>query len=152
MSNASPLASWTALVDVYQSVLHDVVTALERDAEMDSGVFSVLALLARARPANRAPMADLQRAMYPRYSQPGFSRLVQRMELDGLVVREADPTDGRATVVVTTRTGRQRYDAANTVYRESLRGSFGRHLRSGEHATLADLLGRIVSQRASADD
>ena len=48
-------------------------------------VFSTLAYLERARPAHRLPMSELQRAMHPRYSQPGFSRLVQRMEADGLV-------------------------------------------------------------------
>ena len=44
--------------------------------------------------------------MHPRYSQPGLSRLVQRMEADGLVERRADPGDGRATTLVMTRAGR----------------------------------------------
>jgi hypothetical protein len=33
---------------VYQSVLHDVVAALDDEAGMDSGVFSALAYLERA--------------------------------------------------------------------------------------------------------
>jgi DNA-binding MarR family transcriptional regulator len=148
--SGDPLASWTALVSVYQGVLHDVVRALEHDGGMDSGVFSVLALLARARPPHRVAMADLQRAMYPRYSQPGFSRLVQRMETDGLVTRESDPDDGRATVVVTTRAGRSRYDAANAVYTDALRRSYGRHLRGDEHAALAGLLDSVAGRRADS--
>ncbi len=44
--------------------------------------------------------------MHPRYSQPGLSRLVQRMEAAGLVDRHADPGDGRAAVVVMTGAGR----------------------------------------------
>jgi DNA-binding MarR family transcriptional regulator len=141
------LTSWSALVTVYQAVLHDVVGALERDAGMDSGVFSVLALLERAQPPHRMPMAELQRAMHPRYSQPGFSRAVQRMEVDGLVSRHADPADGRATIVVTTRSGRSRYDAANGVYAAALRESFGRHLHGDEHAELTELLGRVMARR-----
>ena len=148
--DSAPLASWTALVDVYQSVLHYVVGALERDAAMDSGVFSVLALLARAQPPHRAPLADLQRAMYPRYSQPGLSRLVQRMEADGLVTREADPADGRASVVVTTRHGRRRHDEANAVYRAVLRRSFGRHLSGDEHAALTALLDSVTARRTDS--
>ena len=70
---------------------------------MDSGVFSVLAYIERADPPHRMPMSELQRAMHPRYSQPGFSRLVQRMEADGLLERRPDPADRRATIVMTTR-------------------------------------------------
>ena len=39
---------WSALVDVYQPVLRDVVAALERDAGIDSGTYSALAYLDRA--------------------------------------------------------------------------------------------------------
>jgi DNA-binding MarR family transcriptional regulator len=144
------LASWSALVTVYQSVLHDVVAALERDAGLDSGVFSALAYLERAQPPHRLPMGELQQAMHPRYSQPGFSRLVQRMEADGLVERRSDPADRRATIVVTTRAGRKQFRTANVVYTDALRVSFGRHLRDDEHAKLATMLTRVADQRGSA--
>ena len=92
---------------------------------MDSGVFSALAYLERADPPHRLPMGELQRSMHPRYSQPGFSRLVQRMESDGLVERRPDPSDRRAMVVVSTRAGRQQFRSANAVYVEALHASFG---------------------------
>ena len=141
-----PLPSWSALVTVYQSVLHDVVAALD-DVGLDSGVFSALAYLERARPAHRLAMGELQRAMHPRYSQPGFSRLVQRMESDGLVERRPDPDDRRATIVVTTRTGRKVFRDANAVYVAALRDSFGQHLRADEHQRLAATLTRVESRR-----
>jgi DNA-binding MarR family transcriptional regulator len=142
-----PLPSWSALVTVYQSVLHEVVAALEENAGMDSGVFSTLAYLARARPAHRLSMSELQRSMYPRYSQPGFSRLVQRMEADGLVERRLDPTDRRAMIVVSTTAGRSQFRRANTVYIAALRAAFGRHLGDADHARLATLLTRATSRR-----
>ena len=144
-----PLPSWSALVAVYQSVLHDVVAALDEDAGMDSGVFSALAYLERAQPPHRMPMGDFQRAMHPRYSQPGFSRLVQRMEVDGLVERRPDPADRRATIVVTTRAGRRQFTAANAVYVDALGASFGRHLDPVEHARLASLLAEVSTRRLS---
>jgi DNA-binding MarR family transcriptional regulator len=147
---SDPLPSWSALVAVYQSVLHDVVAALDEDAGMDSGVFSALAYLERAQPPHRLPMGELQRAMHPRYSQPGFSRLVQRMEADGLVARRADPTDRRATIVVTTRAGRGQFTAANAVYVDALRRSFGRYLVKAEHAQLASMLTGVSDRRAEA--
>jgi DNA-binding MarR family transcriptional regulator len=140
--------SWSALVAVYQSVLHEVVAALEHDAATDSGVFSALAYLARAQPPNRMPMAELQRAMHPRYSQPGFSRLVQRMEADGLVERRPDPGDRRAMIVRMTPAGRKQFREANAVYVDALRGAFGRHLRDDEHARLETILTRIAQRRS----
>jgi DNA-binding MarR family transcriptional regulator len=143
-----PLPSWSALVTVYQSVLHDVVAELDQHIGMDSGVFSALAYLERADPPHRLPMSELQRAMHPRYSQPGFSRLVQRMEADGLVERHADPDDRRATNIVTTRTGRKQFREANVVYVAALQESFGHHLRDDEHERLATLLTRVTAHRA----
>ena len=146
---ADPIASWSALVGVYQAVLHEVVAALDDDAGMDSGVFSALAYLERAQPPHRMAMSELQRAMHPRYSQPGFSRLVQRMEADGLLERRTDPDDRRATIVMTTRAGRKQFGLANAVYTAALRSSFGRHLRSGEHAQLAALMTAVTERRAA---
>ncbi len=145
--NTDDLASWSALVDVYQSVLHDVVAALDARVGIDSGVFSALAYLERAQRAHRLPMGELQGLMHPRYSQPGFSRLVQRMESDGLVERHRDPADLRATIVVTTRAGRKRFREANAVYTDALRTSFSCHLDPAEHRQLTEILGRVATGR-----
>jgi DNA-binding MarR family transcriptional regulator len=146
-----PLPSWSALVTVYQSVLHDVVAALDDFAGIDSGVFSALAYLERA-DRHRMPMSELQRLMHPRYSQPGFSRLVQRMESDGLVERRTDPADGRAATVGLTRTGRSRFRSANAVYVDALRVGFGRHLRDDEHRRLTSILTQVAARREGGPD
>ncbi len=143
-----PVPSWSALVGVYQSVLHDVVAALDQQAGMDSGVFSALSYLERAEPPHQMPMGELQRAMHPRYSQPGFSRLVQRMEADELVERRPDPDDRRASIVVTTRAGRRQFRAANAVYGAALQESFGRHLRPADHDRLTALLTQVAAKRS----
>lgn len=136
MAGERQLEAWSALVGVYQSVLHEVVRALETEAGLYSGVFSALAYLARAEPAGRMRLSELQDAMHPRYSQPGLSRLVQRMEADGLIERVADPADGRAAILVTTRAGRARFARANVVYTEALREHFGRHLSTAQARAL----------------
>jgi DNA-binding MarR family transcriptional regulator len=147
----SDLRAWSALVDVYQSVLHDVVRALEHDAGIDSGMFSVLAHLARSEPAGRLPLGELQRRLHPRFSQPGLSRLVQRMEQAGLVERRPDPDDGRATTLVVTRAGRARFARANTTYAAALHAHFGAYVTPSERRRLtADLervAGRLGSER-----
>jgi DNA-binding MarR family transcriptional regulator len=142
------LDAWSALVAVYQAVLHDVVRALETEAGLDSGVFSALAYLARAERPGRIRLGMLQELMHPRYSQPGLSRLVQRMEADGLVERRADPDDGRAAVLVMTRAGRARFTKADTVYTSALRAHFGRHLSGPQARALRAALQPVTRGRA----
>jgi DNA-binding MarR family transcriptional regulator len=148
---APALQAWSALVAAYFSVLSDVVGRLEREAAMDSGVFSALAFLDRA-PGRRMRLSELHDAMRYRYSQPGLSRLVQRMERDGLVARRPDPKDGRGAVVVTTKRGRTRYSKANEVYLDALAEHFGRYLEHDEAVQLASVLGLLVARRTTGRD
>jgi DNA-binding MarR family transcriptional regulator len=144
------LEAWSTLVAVYQAVLHDVVRALGEQAVMDSGVFSALAYIERADPPHRVRMSDLQVLLHPRYSQPGLSRLVQRMETDGLIERRPDPDDGRAAILVTTRRGRGAYERANAVYSAAVHEHFGRHLTRAESAAISTTLDRVANRRHAA--
>ena len=149
-ADPAPTEVWSALVAVYQSVLHDVVAILGDRAGIDSGVFSALAYLERADPPHQLAMSELQRLLHPRYSQPGLSRLVQRMEGDRLVERRRDPADGRAAILVTTRAGRRAYERANSVYSAAVQQHFGRHLDDGDAAILTDAFARVAERRAAA--
>src|SRR5262245_17381168 len=126
------LEAWSALADVYQGVVRPVVERLEAETGLDSGVFSALAYLDRSATPGRLPLSELGDLMRVRYSQPGLSRLVQRMERAGLVERRPDAGDGRASIVVTTRTGRARFRRANDVYTDALRECFARHVTADE--------------------
>jgi len=143
---------WSALVAVYQSVLRDLVAALENDAGIDSGVYSALAYLERAETPGRLPLRTLQELLHVRYSQPGLSRLVQRMEADGLVARVDARDDGRAYTVVLTRSGRARFRRARAVYRAALHEHLGRHVPPADARRLArtlDKLARTLSEAAN---
>ena len=50
---------------------------------------------------------------------------------------------------MTTRAGRRQFVRANAVYAAALRASFGRHLRSGEHAQLTALMQAVTERRAA---
>jgi DNA-binding MarR family transcriptional regulator len=143
------LDAWSALVAVYQAVLHDVVGALESDAQIDSGMFSALAHVERN--GGRIPLSELQQLMYPRYSQPGLSRLVQRMEADGLVERRIDDADKRATTVQLTRAGRTRFRRADAVYRAAVDQHFLAHLNRRERAALTSQLQHVLARRATTE-
>jgi len=137
---------WTALVGVYQPVLREVVQALERDAGIDSGAYSALAYLDRA--GGRMPLRALHDLMRARYSQPGLSRLVQRLEREGLLSRAVDGDDRRATTVALTPAGRRRFRRAHTTYVAALDEHLGRHVSP---SGAADLAGRLEDLAALVD-
>lgn len=144
--------AWSAVVDVYQHVVPRVVARLEDEAGVDSGVFSVLGHLVRADEPGRLPLSELHARMRARYSQPGLSRAVQRMEADGLVRRLPDPADGRAAIVVITQRGRNFHARAERVYRAALDEHFGRYVDEpdGLVAVLAPLARRMGSGDSAA--
>jgi MarR family transcriptional regulator, 2-MHQ and catechol-resistance regulon repressor len=69
--------------------------------------FEVLMRLARS-PGSRLRMTDL--AGQTSLSTSGVTRVVDRMDRDGLVRREACPSDRRSSYAVITTPGRQRLD------------------------------------------
>jgi DNA-binding MarR family transcriptional regulator len=89
------------------------------------------------------PLRELQELMRVRYSQPGLSRLVQRLERERLVARVTDADDRRATIVRLTPTGRVRFRRAHDVYTAALEEHLGRHLVSGPVAALTEQLERL---------
>lgn len=136
---------WTALVAVYQPVLREVVDALERDAGIDSGTYSALAYLDQE--GGRMRIGDLHANLRVRYSQPGLSRLVQRMERDGIVERQIDPDDRRGTVVSLTRNGRTRFRRAHDVYTAALDEHLGRNLPDPTIVSLTRALEGVAARR-----
>lgn len=139
---------WSALVSVYQPVLREVVTVLERDAGIDSGTYSALAYLEQA--GGRMRMRALAELMRVRYSQPGLSRLVQRMEADGMVARDVDPDDRRGTVVSLTRAGRSRFRRAHDVYDAALDEHLGGRLSPAATASLTRALQDLAAKQAGS--
>ena len=134
---------------MYQPVLRDVVAALERDAGIDSGTYSALAYLDRA--GGRIQLRDLADLMRVRYSQPGLSRLVQRMEADGIVERRVHPADRRGTVVLLTRSGRARFRRAHKVYADALDEHLGANLSSPAAVELTRALEALGARRAPVE-
>jgi DNA-binding MarR family transcriptional regulator len=134
------------LARTYQAVVPKLVNELETVGGIDSGIFSVLAYLDQTKPAGRMPFAELQQRMRVRYSQPGLSRLVQRMESDGLVERRANAQDGRAVQLILTRKGRAQYRRATTAYGEALERHFGRHISSDEAKQIVETLQPILAR------
>ena len=83
-------------------------------------------------------------------SRPGVTRLLQRMERGGLVVRRTDSTDQRQTLVSLTPAGRElgrRFERAMAEYTASTIA----RLEAGDRADLARVLGiwRSLAEEAA---
>ena len=75
---------------------------------------------------------------------PTMTKIVQRMQADGLVVCRQRPSDGRVTEVMLTDAGKdagaKAWAAANRLYEEAFR-----HMKKSEIATLNRLLEKLAS-------
>jgi DNA-binding MarR family transcriptional regulator len=110
-----------------------------------SGVFlsrpaiSIISALHASGPVRLSRLADLTNL-----EAPLVSREIARLCGDGYVKRAADPTDGRATIVTLTPTGRRAYlsyrKATDEIVVEAFAG-----WKAGELRTLADYLERVVA-------
>jgi DNA-binding MarR family transcriptional regulator len=118
----------TNAVETWRSVLHRharVTGALEHVlAEHDLGVseFEVLERLVD-QPSEGCRMHDLAGSIH--LSQSALSRVVGRLEDDGLVERAMCPDDRRGIYAHITEAGRSRYEAARPAHRAVLERELG---------------------------
>lgn len=134
-------ACWTRLVRLQRKLLAAVESDLKTAGFPPLAVHDALLELSRA-PEGRLRPVDLERAMLlPQYST---SRLVDRMEKAGLILRQACPIDGRGQFIAITEAGRTLKARMWTAYGASLERHVGSRLRDQEAAQLRDLLGKLV--------
>jgi len=103
-----------------------VVSALERSLEANHGLgvteFEVLERLASSQ-GDQCRMQELTEATH--LSQSALSRLVGRLEADGLVTRAICSDDRRGIFAHITDAGRERYEAARPTHRAVLADTLG---------------------------
>jgi len=123
-----------------------VVPAIERDLAAGGNIpltwYDVLLPLRHA-PDGRLRMRELAEQVVL-LSRTRVSRIVQQLVDHGLVRREADPIDGRATFAVITPEGRARLRRAAPVYVAGIERHFARHLTAQERKVIARGLGKVA--------
>jgi MarR family transcriptional regulator for hemolysin len=93
--------------------------------------------------ADGRSLSQTELAQAARVEQPTMAETLARMVRDGVVQREPDPDDGRATLISITRRSRSRFAKARAALvdgeREAMAG-----LTDAEKTLLRDLLRRVV--------
>ncbi len=109
------LVVWRSFLRAHARLTRTLEAELVLDQRLTLASYDVLVQLAE-RPDRRMRMTELADAVL--LSRSGVTRLVDRLERSGLVLRERVDGDGRGVVAVLTETGLDR-----------LRGASGTHLR-----------------------
>jgi DNA-binding MarR family transcriptional regulator len=77
-------------------------------------------------------------------SRSGLTRLIDRLEREGLVARQSCPQDARGSYAVLTERGRERLRAARATHLAGVRALFLERFSASELEQLGDFWDRIV--------
>lgn len=107
------LAVWRSFLRTHNHLLRQLEHQLQSHGMMALGSYDVLVQLAEA-PERRLRMSELAEAVL--LSRSGLTRLVDRLQKDGLVHRQPDPEDARGMYTVLTAKGRDALRDASQVH------------------------------------
>jgi DNA-binding MarR family transcriptional regulator len=141
--SASAVRAWAKLVRAHQLLLAAVERDLKAAGQPPLAWYDALLELTRA-PEGRLRPFELERRML--LAQYNLSRLLDRLEREGLVAREPCPEDKRGRWVVLTTAGRERQRAMWPVYASSIQSHVGAKLADADADQLAGLLGWLVDR------
>lgn len=142
MQKASPelMRAWARLLKVRQRLQAAVERDLKADGALPLDWYDALLELERA-PDGRLAPGDLEDNML--IAQYSLSRLLDRLEKDGLIRRLPHPEDGRRQLVEITAKGRKRRAASWPSYAAAVARHAGGRLSEPEIETLLALLGKL---------
>jgi DNA-binding MarR family transcriptional regulator len=112
------LGVWRSFLRTHNHLLRQLEHQLAEHGTLALGNYDVLVQLAEA-PGNRLRMSELAQAVL--LSRSGLTRLVDRLQKDGLVQRQPDPDDARGMYTVLTPKGRDTLRDASRVHLAGVR-------------------------------
>jgi DNA-binding MarR family transcriptional regulator len=139
------LGAWRGLVRVHAALARELDAELEARHAVPLSSYEVLRCLSRA-PGGRVRMAEL--AEHVLLSRSGMTRLIDRLEREGMVSRSTCDKDGRGCYAVLTDCGRELVEAARATHIEVVRRGFLQHFSEDEMRELAELWERVLPAAA----
>ena len=134
------LAAWRGLLRVHAGLTKALDAELMREHELPLSSYEVLLFLAEA-PGGRLRMSELADGVL--LSRSGLTRLVDRMERDGLLHRERCEEDQRGFYAEITDKGRDLFAQARGTHLDGVRERFLDRLSPGDQRTLAALWEKV---------
>src|SRR5438093_2413219 len=141
-SDDPALRAWRAMGRAQRRVSRSLDLELSQRAGLPLRAYEVLSRLSRA-PGCAMRMSDLASSVL--LSASGVTRLVDQLADRGLIERQADTTDARATIAALTREGKSILRKTNGIYAEGVKKHFAGHLDDAQLLTIAESLERFVA-------
>jgi DNA-binding MarR family transcriptional regulator len=141
-ASVSGVAWATDLIRLEIALWDRVDARLRESHELPLAFFESLLFISRAR-GGSIRVGDLARAL--RVTVGGTSKLVDRVERAGLIAREPDPDDRRASRVALTAAGRRKLTAAVKTYEAEVGSILGGVLSPDEQRQLSDYVSRLLT-------
>jgi DNA-binding MarR family transcriptional regulator len=142
------LAAWRSFLRTHSHLIKLLEQDLHAQQKIPLVSYDVLVQLAEA-PGQRLRMSELAEAVL--LSRSGLSRLVDRLQKDGLVLREPDPYDARGLFTVLTDKGRDTLRDAARVHLAGVTRLVVDRLAEAELRQLAELMAKL-DPTPTADD
>jgi DNA-binding MarR family transcriptional regulator len=139
--NAEQLAAWRTFLRAHASVTRRLEADLLEEHQLPLASYDVLVQLVEA-PDRRLRMTELADRVL--LSRSGLTRLVDRLEREGLVRREACETDARGLFAVLTDAGFARLKRAAPTHLRGIEDYVVSRLDDAELGVLGALLGRLL--------
>jgi len=138
----SPAAikTWTRLMRVSRQLVEKAEDALKQGGLPPLAWYDVLHELAEAGEGGLRPFQLIERTLFAQYN---ISRLLARLEADGLVEKLPVADDGRGQTIRITAKGRETRRRMWVVYGKSIAELVGARLPAEDLETLTALLGRL---------
>ena len=135
------LSAWRAFLRAHSQVTRRLEADLLSEHDLSLPTYDVLVQLSEA-PNRRLRMTELAERVL--LSRSGLTRLVDRLEREGLVERQACPSDARGTHAVLSDAGLERLRAAWPTHLRGVAQHVTDRLTAEETTQLSAILGKLI--------
>lgn len=142
------LGAWRGLLRVHAALVKALDTELAAAHDLPLSSYEVLITLESA-PGRKRRMAELADSVL--LSRSGMTRLVDRLEREGLLVRDTCTDDGRGCFAVLTEKGAELLEHARPTHLDGVRERFLAHFSDDELRRFADAWERVLPGAARSD-
>jgi DNA-binding MarR family transcriptional regulator len=143
------LGAWRGMLRIHSALVKALDAELLATHGLPLSSYEVLINL-QAAPERRRRMAELAEGVL--LSRSGTTRLVDRLERDGLLVRNVCDSDGRGCFAVLTDRGEEVLSRARATHLEGVRERFLRHFQRPELEQMASWWDRVMPGAAAPAD
>src|SRR4051812_38331751 len=147
--SAPELAAWRGLLRVHTALVKELDAELAEAHDLPLTSYEVLITLESA-PDRKRRMAELADRVL--LSRSGMTRLVDRLEREGLLMRDTCTDDGRGCYAVLTEKGADLLAQARPTHLDGVRERFLRHFSQDELVMLASMWERVLPGAATISD